>query len=364
MHPILASRARLILYLVAWTPLAAGLAAGLVLAGGFQWPGAVAIAAPAALVYAFVCLAPWYLCRAVPIAAANIARLLFTWLAASLVSSFIWLLAIELGVVALASASPGADVRLGRGVAAVVLAMGVLLFLLAAALHYLGLAIERSREAETRALELRVLAREAELRALRRQIDPHFLFNSLNSISALTAADPAGARHMCLLLSEFLRLSLKLGARERITLGEEVALVERFLGIEQVRFADRLRAIVTLEPGAERCAVPPLLLQPIVENAVRHGVAELVEGGTIEVRAARHGDRLAIRVENPCDADRRGRAGAGVGLANVRSRLATAFGADAHVDAAEHGGVFRVDVTLPAGECGEDAAPAAGKGAS
>jgi len=354
MHPILASRARLILYLVAWTPLGAGLAAGLVLAGGFRWPWAAAIAAPAALVYAFVCLAPWYLCRALPIGSVSPPRLLGTWLPAALLSSFTWLLAIQLGVIALGTVLPDEDLHLGRGVAVVVLAVGALVFLLSAALHYLGLAIERSREAERRALELRVLAREAELKALRRQIDPHFLFNSLNSISALTTADPAGARRMCLLLGEFLRLSLKLGARERITLGEEVALVRQFLGIEQVRFADRLRADVTIEPGAEACAVPPLLLQPVVENAVRHGIAGLVEGGTIDVRAARHGDRLTIRVENPCDADRRGRAGAGVGLANVRSRLVTAFGDEAHVDAVEKDGVFRVQLSLPA-----DAGPGA-----
>jgi LytS/YehU family sensor histidine kinase len=166
---------------------------------------------------------------------------------------------------------------------------------------------------------------------------------------------------MCLLLGDFLRLSLKLGARERITLGEEAALIGQFLGIEQVRFADRLRADVTLEPGAEACTVPPLLLQPIVENAVRHGIAGLVEGGTIDVRAARRGGRLTIRVENPCDPDRRGRAGAGVGLANVRGRLVTAFGDEARVDVAERDGVFRVELTLPADEAGASAGPGAGK---
>ena len=175
------------------------------------------------------------------------------------------------------------------------------------------LAVERWREAETRQLALQVLAREAELKALRTQIDPHFLFNSLHSISALTTVDPAGARRMCLLLGEFLRLSLKLGAEDRIPLAEEMALVDRFLGIEQVRFGDRLRASVTLDPGAAACEVPPLLLQPLVENAARHGVAELVDGGLIDERAVRRGDRVIVSVENPCDPDRRVRAGAGVG---------------------------------------------------
>jgi len=174
------------------------------------------------------------------------------------------------------------------------------------------------------------------------------LFNSLHSISALTTADPAGARRMSLLLGEFLRLSLKLGARERIPLAEEMALVERFLGIEQVRFGDRLRASVTLDPDAVHCEVPALLLQPLVENAVRHGIAELVDGGHIDVQAGRQGDRLTILLENPCDPERRSRSGAGVGLANVRGRLAAAFGADARVTAAERDGRFHVELSLPA----------------
>ena len=117
----------------------------------------------------------------------------------------------------------------------------MLLFLLALAVHYVLIAFEAAREAERRQLELEVLTRDAELRALRAQIDPHFLYNSLNSISALTGSDAPGARRMCLLLGEFLRDTLDVGARQRIPLADELALAERFLSIEQVRFGSRLR---------------------------------------------------------------------------------------------------------------------------
>jgi two-component system sensor histidine kinase AlgZ len=346
MHPILARKTRLLLYLLAWVPLALGLAALLVAAAGLGWGEATAVAVPAGLVYAFVCLAPWYLCRAMPFSPSDAWRLLVTWLATAAVSSGAWLLlAFGIGQ-ALAPLVPEAA---GRLTAAWVLwfAVGLLLFLLSAALHYLMLAVERSRQAETRGLAMKVLAREAELKALRTQIDPHFLFNSLHSISALTAADPAGARRMCLLLGDFLRLSLKLGARECIPLEEEMGLVGRFLGIEQVRFGDRLRGEVSVDADVAACGVPALLLQPLVENAVRHGIAELIGGGTIEVRAERQGDRVSITVENPCDPARRGRRGAGVGLANVRGRLATAYGEAARVTAAERDGRFRVDLSIP-----------------
>ena len=349
MHPILARKGWLALYLAAWVPLGLGLAVLLVLTGGGPWSEALAIALPASLVYAFVCLAPWYLCRALPIAPGGAPGLLATGLATAVVASGLWLLLARFLASGLEAIWPDAGVRLGRG-GGVMFALGVLLFALSVALHYLTLAVQRSREAETRQLALQVLAREAELKGLRSQIDPHFLFNSLHSISALTAADPAAARRMCLLLGEFLRLSLKLGGEERIPLAEEMTLVERFLDVEQVRFGDRLTASVTVAPDASACAVPPLLLQPLVENAVRHGIAELVAGGRIDVSAARRGDAVVVTVENPCDPERRVRAGAGVGLANVRSRLATAFGAGGRVEAAERDGRFRVELSLPATE--------------
>src|SRR4029434_5547523 len=118
---------------------------------------------------------------------------------------------------------------------------GVVLFVIAVAFNYLLITFEVSRKAESRALELQVLAREAELKALRDQIDPHFLFNSLNSINALIMTDPAAARKMCVLLADFLRGSLKLGGEERITLLEEMRLAECYLDIERVRFGARLQ---------------------------------------------------------------------------------------------------------------------------
>ena len=129
-----------------------------------------------------------------------------------------------------------------------------------------------------------MLAREAELRSLRTQIDPHFLFNTLHSISALTTADPPSARRMCVLLGDFLRDSLALGALDRITNDRELQLATRFLEIERVRFGDRLRIDANSSANGT-WRVPPLLLQPLVENAVTHGVAHLIEGGVIESRS-------------------------------------------------------------------------------
>src|SRR5262249_37567869 len=118
---------------------------------------------------------------------------------------------------------------------------GFLLYLLAVAYHYVVLSLEASREAEARVMKSSLLARDAEFRALKAQVNPHFLFNSLNSISALTTIDPQKARDMCILLAEFLRMTLRLGEKSSIPLAEELGMLERFLAIEKVRFGSRLR---------------------------------------------------------------------------------------------------------------------------
>ncbi len=227
--------------------------------------------------------------------------------------------------------------------------VGMVLFFLAVAVHYVMIAFETSREAEHRALELKLLAQDAELKALRSQIDPHFLFNSLNSISALTATDPSAARTMTLKLAEFLRLSMKYGTCDTISLEQEFSLVAQFLDIEKVRFGSRLQIQAAMDEGVRDCRVAPLLLQPLVENAVGHGIAGLVEGGTLQLRASRTGNRLLITVENPVDPDRRTATGPGMGLENVRQRLRGLFGTEGRMDITNDPRRFLVAVSFPVG---------------
>lgn len=155
---------------------------------------------------------------------------------------------------------------------------------------------------------------------------------------------------MCERLGDFLRRTLALGARDEVTLGEELELVDRYLAIEQVRFGARLGFDRRIGPGAAQCVVPPLLLQPLVENAVKHGVADRVDGGTIVLEAQRDGDLLRIDVENPLDEEAPSRRGSGLGLENVRRRL-DAYGAhEARLEARRQGERFHVSLTLPAVE--------------
>jgi len=338
MHPILASR-RLMFYLLAWLPAAALLTYLTWAGGGFRLPQAAAVAAPACFVYAFVCLSPWYMCRSRPFSLTALPELAVTFSAAAaagglLLAGISWTVALELKIDATG------HLPLWFGV-------GVLLYLLSTGLHYAGLAAEESRAAEARAAEARTLAREAELQALRLQIHPHFLFNSLHSIAALASVDATRAREMCIRLADFLRVSLGLGSRPTIPLGEELGLARHYLELERVRFSDRLRVEIEIEAGCERCAVPTLLVQPLVENAVKHGIAGLVEGGTIRMEARRDGPGVVISVSNPFDPEAPPPERLGVGLTQVRRRLEMRYGAEARLDSGTTEGLYRVAVRLP-----------------
>jgi two-component system sensor histidine kinase AlgZ len=347
-HPILGRIERLAAYLSVWL-CAGALAAGLFTRFGLGWIEALVLLAPLFLVYAFVCLSAWYVSRASPLTTSSAVRVLASWVVASAFASGLWL-ALATGWIAALNMLPAfapAVVRYTQQLP-FLFAIGLLLYLLALALHYVLLAIDAARQAERRQLELEILAREAELRALRAQIDPHFLYNSLNSISALTGSDAAGARRMCLLLAEFLRSTLDVSTRQRIPLADELALAERYLNIEQVRFGARLKIERGVDGDAGACLVPPLLLQPLIENAVTHGIARLLDGGLIRLDVKRQNDQLAIVVENPCDSDAVSTRVGGVGLDNVRRRLDAMFGRDARLETRVEMGLFSVELHLPA----------------
>ena len=186
------------------------------------------------------------------------------------------------------------------------------------------------------------------MKALKAQVNPHFLFNSLNSISALTSMDASKAREMCILLSEFLRLTLGLGERSVIPLSEELALLERFLAIEKVRFGARLRVEEKIQEKSKSLLIPPLVLQPLVENAVVHGIANLPEGGVIRLVSEFQDGRLLLTIENTFDPESTITRRNGMGLANVRRRLEGRYGTDASIRVDSQTDRFRVELSVPA----------------
>jgi len=347
MHPLLATRGRIILYLLAWLPLAGLLGYLLSVTGRLSLIEAESLAVPLALFYALVCLAPWYMCKVLPLGPEQIPKLIGNHTPAALVAGLLWIVLAKLFALGLTRYYfPQLDQRFSPQLP-LLLGIGVLLYLLSVALHYVLLSVETSQEAETREQEARTLAREAELKALKAQINPHFLFNSLNSISALATVDGARAREMCIKLSDFLRCTLSLGERQSISLKEELALAKAYLDVEQVRFGARLRTTFDTDAACDACVVPPLFLQPLVENAVKHGIAGMVDGGMIEVQVRCQDGWLHVSVENEFDPDAPPATRHGLGLQNVRSRLRALYENRARLDATVSGNTFVVHVELP-----------------
>jgi hypothetical protein len=340
------------LYLAAWLMLGLLLAGLLDAASGAGMAASLVFSLPLVLVYACICgFSAYYLCRAYPLARRSLRSVLGVFFATAVCAALLWCAAAASWAALWQWLAPQTrGVVMSGPLSAVMFGVGVLLYGMTACAHYLALEFERARRLETRELELRLLAQDAELRMLRTQIDPHFLFNSLNSISALTAIDAGAARDMTLQLAGFFRHTLGLEAHRKVSLLDEVGLAERFLAIEQVRFGSRLAFERHIGDEAGRCLLPPMILQPLVENAVKHGIGQLLGGGLVRVHAERAGSQLKLRIENDVDPD--GAAGArtdgGIGLANVRQRLAAAYGIEASVHATREDKTFRVDLVLPA----------------
>ncbi|HYE44088.1 MAG TPA: sensor histidine kinase [Caulobacteraceae bacterium] len=215
---------------------------------------------------------------------------------------------------------------------------------------------ERLRANELRLIELQSLAADAQNRMLRYQIQPHFLFNTLSAISTLVRDREAErAERMVLSLSRFLRSSLVRSPEEMVPLCEEVEIQDLYLGIEQERFGDRLKLVKDIEKGAEHCLVPSLILQPLVENAVKYAVAESTKPVTITISAVRNNRQVALTVKDDGPGMRAAppspAGGLGVGLENVRRRLEVAYGERAAFrHGPEPGGGYRVGMVIPAME--------------
>jgi two-component system, LytTR family, sensor kinase len=187
----------------------------------------------------------------------------------------------------------------------------------------------RAQQRELRTAQLETLLAQTRLQMLSMQLQPHFLFNTLNTIAELVHHEPATAERMIGGLSHLLRETLQAGGVERVPLDHELRLLDRYVDIQRARFGDRLTVTLSIDESARRATVPGLLLQPLVENAIKHGIGARSGAGSIVITAARQGDRLVIEISDDGSGLRGETVVEGVGLGNCRARLAALFGSDA-----------------------------------
>jgi len=212
------------------------------------------------------------------------------------------------------------------------------LMLLWCALYFGALSLRAHKSAQLRESELARALQLSELRGLKSQLNPHYLFNALNTVRALIAIDPTAAQRAVTQLARTLRYTLGAGQEDLVTLEQELTTVEDYLALESLRLGDRLRLQWDVPVAARGVRIPVMLLQTLVENAIKHGIAELPSGGLLKVSAGLQAEVFALTVENTCPNSAINPASDGIGLRNATERLRHLFGANASL---------RLDITTP-----------------
>lgn len=227
---------------------------------------------------------------------------------------------------------------------------GLLIIAIWTALYFSYHFFRRYTQAEVEKWKLEATLKEAQLAGLRTQINPHFMFNALNNIRALILEDGHKARLMLTHLSDLLRYSLAETQHERVSLKTDLETIDYFMALHSIQFEDKLRFETEIEEGLQEVKVPPMLIQLMIENAIKHGIGQQAEGGIIQLSIGKAQDKLSISVKNTgtlADTVEDSRASAGVGIQNIKDRLALLYNGEASFSLAEESGMVEAKVNLP-----------------
>ena len=224
--------------------------------------------------------------------------------------------------------------------------IGLLFYFLLTAFYYIVIYYSDFQERLVKETELKNLITQAELRSLKFQINPHFIFNSLNSMSALTEIDPKKAKQMIIKLADFLRYTLANNDRQKNSLNEELKNIKLYLDIEKIRFEDKFEYVEELQEQCGKTEIPSMILQPLFENAIKHAVYETLDKVIIKLICKKQDNFLKISINNNFEGESH-KKGAGVGLKNIRDRLALIYRQDNLMEVKKENGNFTVNIYIP-----------------
>ncbi len=315
----------------------------LTLYGNIEIGNAVIDSVLYSLIFFLVSTILWYPTRYMTIENNSIVNLVFSHLITSSIASLVWVYSGYIIILNLAedysqfveNSSPQRFM------------VGVLLFLIIIILDYLIIYYDNFRIKISEKAELSSLVKEAELKSLKYQINPHFVFNSLNSISSLTISDPEKAREMSTNLSTFLRKTLSKNDQSWVKLSEEINNIKLYLQIEKVRFHDRLEVNFDLSENCGNYDIPNMILQPIVENSIKHGVYESTEKVNVNLSCSVQGEFIFLTVTNDYDPTAVSNIGAGIGLKNIRERLSLIYDRQNLINIEKEKNIFKVILRIP-----------------
>ncbi len=303
----------------------------------------------------FVCLSIWFPCRTFSTDRFRLPQLLLRHVLTAALMTAVWLLlgVLYSEILSDLSGNPAWRERYDQAFP-LLLATGLFLYFMFSLIYYMVLALEKSRQLEQKALEKLLSARSAELSSLRASIHPHFLFNSLTSLSTLMRKSPELAQEIILQLAGFLRYSLNYGKKGWVGVRDELDHIEDYLGIEKMRLGERLHYKFSIEPDTLEEMLPPFTLLPLVENAVKHGFQQSLEPGQLTMSIKKTPMSLVIEVENPFERAFQTKQREGYGLAGLKKRLMNAYKGEAGLAVDKNEGSFKVTLRLPLKESMDD----------
>jgi two-component system, LytTR family, sensor kinase len=344
-NPILNNRKVLVIYIAIWLSISAGQIA--VLSMFYSFP--ILIAVTDTLIYnalfAVMMLGLWYTIRYLSLDNQSVFTLIINHIVTEIIIITIWLFSSSITCNALLEGV--AYENFEHSSYPWRLALGSMYYLIIVLFYYLSIYYNSFKEKQLNEALLKTLVKDAELNLLRSQLNPHFIFNSLNSISSLTVIEPYKAQEMVVKLSTYMRYTLKKDEEQMITLEKELEYSKLYLDIEEVRFGDKLVFAMKVSPEVLQEKIPNMLLQPLLENAIKHGVYESTEVVHIDFKASREVNSLVIEISNNFDASLPKKKGTGSGLKNTHERLRLIYQDEAEIQTQRKDGAFVVKITLP-----------------
>jgi len=288
----------------------------------------------------------WYPARYVSLEQNNLTKVLLSHLAGAIISSTLW---IALGYFVMVGLFGYGD-KYEKFLFVTLpwrFIIGIMLYAVVSSFYYMVTYYTGFQERTIKEAELKNLVTVAELRSLKFQINPHFIFNSLNSMSALTEIDPKKAKEMIIKLADFLRYILATNEREKNKLSEELKNIRLYLEIEKIRFEDKFDYSEDIEEGCERIEIPNMILQPLFENVVKHAVYETLEKVEVKLICSIENEFLNITLQNSFDQVSTPKKGAGVGLKNIEERLRLIYHQENLMEMKREKGIFCVTLYIP-----------------
>ena len=348
MHPYIRSSKHFLMIFLLWAPTCIYFIKFASKMADISLIDAIILAGPPLCILPFIALSNWYLCKNNSFDELKFINFVFIHIIYVLVSIGVWIiisflytffldyfLMVELWQKRFISIIPFLIV-LGGGV-----------YFLAVFFNYLLIAMEKNKELEQKALENSLANSQSAYKALRATIHPHFLFNSLNALSVLTLSAPETANKISLQLSDFMRYSLRYQKKEIVKVQEEVNHIKNYLGIEKIRLGKRLNLQFEIDESVMDIPILSFILLPLVENSIKHGIQELIEGGTLTVIIKKVKDNLYIEVKNPYEENHRSLKGEGIGLPTLKKRLQLTYGENGHILVKKDEKFYKVIIKIP-----------------